>query len=93
MKRITAKFFVLYVSPFLCFYIAFTHKNRKQLMEDDFEWNEEEIQIAWPRETNEQYSHTSKFFLLQRIHANTAGNKENPTMIHFNSPNVSRNKI
>ena len=32
-------------------------------------------------------------FLLQRIHANTAGNKENPTMIHFNSPNLSRNKI
>ena len=61
MKRITAKFFVLYVSPFLCFNIAFTHKNRKQLKEDDFESNEEEIQIAWPRETNEQYSHTSKF--------------------------------
>lgn len=64
MKRITAKVFVVYVSSFLCFYVAFTHKNRKQLKEDDFESNEEEIQIAWPRETNEQYSHTSKFFFI-----------------------------
>ena len=37
MKRITAKVFVVYVSSFLCFYVAFTHKNRKQLKEDDFE--------------------------------------------------------
>ena len=28
-------------------------------------------------------------FLLQRTHANTAGNKEIPPMIHFNYPNLS----